>query len=133
MTLYYALYCTQKIKENILIAKDKKRIMTELLGLRTREDLSMFGEADLWMEKWQHNKVTALVMQDDYKLMEFWQRMPFCSFESCTVCNICLTHWNHLINTLTINLSVNFLNFHFSPKFQIRVQLLPIFLYQDVP
>lgn len=48
MTSYYALYCTQKIKENnILIAKDKKRIMTELLGLRTREDLSMFGEADL--------------------------------------------------------------------------------------
>ena len=47
MTSYYALYCTQKIKENILITKDAKRIMTELLGLRTREDLSMFGEADL--------------------------------------------------------------------------------------
>lgn len=98
--------------------------MPEFLGPRPGEDLSVLGEVDLWMEKW-----IALVLQDSYKLLELWWIMHFYSSESLTVCNMCLTHWNHLMSTLTTNLSEVFT----SRKFQMHLQLVPEFLHQDAP
>ena len=94
------------------------------LGSRPGEDLSVLGEVDLWMEKW-----IALVLQDSYKLLELWWIIHFYSSESLTVCNMCLTHWNHLMSTLTTNPSEVFT----SRKFQMHLQLLPKFLHQDAP
>lgn len=74
------------------------------------------------------------MMYDGSKLLEFWQRMCFHSFDSLMVystVSYSLKSLNiYFNNELACNLF--FLSFHLYPKFQMYIQLLIGYLYQHV-